>query len=219
MVQVELATGSNLPKGYLYTKSDVEEMCKVIHTSGQLSLNGWMFFSYNNMDEIRWVKSAILDALNHPELFNAHDSYGALCNLKEKIKRKNAIVLKEKYDLPPKYEYRSTSGINAIVDANNDDKIIMPTTSAETLDLVMEFNKNRDVDYISQSYVFHHKIMNLNKEYLLKFKKLYLEGEFDNLIKFICNKSNERGGFQDHGVGVVRNRVLSNYLKEEWKDE
>lgn len=213
MVQVELVTGSNLPKGYLYTKSDVEEMCKVITSSGQLSLNGWMFFSYNNMNEIRWVKSAILDALNNPEIFNSNDTYGALCNLKELIKGKNAKILKERYDIPPKYEYRSTSGINCIVDANNDDEIIIPLTAEEILDVVMELNKNRDFEYIMGSYEFHHKVMNQNC--LWKFKKLYYEGDLDNLINFICKKSNERGGFQDHGVGIIRNRVRSNYLSKE----
>lgn len=214
-MQVELDTHSSLPKGYVYTISDVEKMCKPLPSSNQLSLNGWMFFRYKNLEEVEWVKHAILDALNNPQTFNANDSYGALCNLKEKIKRCNAIVLKEQYDIPVKLEYRSSSGVNCIVDANHNDKVVIPLTAAEILDVIMDFKKNRDYDYIMNSYEFHHRVMNLNKNCLMKFKKLYFNGELNRIITFICKKSNERGGFMDHDIGVIRNRVTSNYLNME----
>ena len=49
-------------------------------------------------------------------------------------------------------------------------------------------------------------------EHLEEFKKLYCKGKLNKLVRFICSKSNELGGFVDYGVDVVRNRLTSHYL-------
>lgn len=212
-MQVDLngcATGTFNSSIKVYTKKDVEEKCKIWHKSNQLGFDGWPFFSFKNLVEVEWVKAAILDALNHPEMFNATDNYGALCNLKEMIKGKNAIVLKSRYGVPPKLEYRNCENVNCIVDANNDDAIIIPLTATEILDVVVDLNKNRSLDEIFRAYEFYHESMSF--EYLERFKDLYQHGELNKLIRFICRKSNELGGFYDYGVCVIRNRLTSHYL-------
>lgn len=214
MVQAEL-NHSTLGNGLIiprkvYTMEDVEKKCKIWKKSNQLGFDGWPFFTYNSLEEVEWVKAAILDALNHPEQFNARDNYGALCNLKKKIKGKKAEVLKSKYAIPQKLEYRNNEGVNCIVDANHDDKVIIPLTASEILDVIVDLNKNRDIEDIYHAYDFHHQIMTI--EHLEDFKKLYCKGKLNKLVRFICSKSNELGGFVDYGVDVVRNRLTSHYL-------
>lgn len=194
----------------IYTKEDVEKKCKIWPKSNQLGFDGWPFFSYKHPEEIDWVKSAILDALNKPETFNATDNYGALCNLKTLIKGKHAEKLRSKYGIPVKLEYRNTSEVNSIVDVNHNDKLIVPLTASEILDIIVDLNKGRKVEDIYNAYEFHHDIMTI--EYLEIFKKLYYRGKLNKLISFICSKSNELGGFNDYGVDVVRNRLTSHYL-------
>jgi len=214
MVQAEL-NSSTLTTGFMitrkvYTKEDVEKKCKIWKKSHQIGFDGWPFCTYKNLEEIEWVKKAILDALNHPEKFNANDNYGALCNLKEMIKGKQAVRLRSKYGVPAKYEYRNTMGVNSIVDANHGDRIIVPLTAGEVLDIIVDLNKNRDLEDIFNAYNFHHETMSI--EYLETFKGLYCQGKLNKLIKFICSKSNELGGFQDYGVDIIRNRLTSHYL-------
>ena len=69
MVQAEL-NHSTLGNGLIiprkvYTMEDVEKKCKIWKKSNQLGFDGWPFFTYNNLEEVEWVKAAILDALNH----------------------------------------------------------------------------------------------------------------------------------------------------------
>ena len=194
----------------VYTKEYVEKKCKIWRKSNQLGFDGWPFFTYNNLEEVDWVKNAILDALNHPENFNCRDTYGALCNLKSMIKGKNAKVLRSKYGLPIKLEYRNAYECNCIVDANHNDTIIIPLTAGEILDLIADLNKNREVNELFEVYEFHHTDVTI--ELLEKFERLYRKGQLNKLIKYICNKSNELGGFHDHGVGIIRNRLTSQYI-------
>lgn len=217
MVQAEFNTSTlNHPNPGLmitkkvYTTEDVEEKCKIWKKSNQLGFDGWPFFTYNNLEEVEWVKKAILDALNTPSTFNATDNYAALCNLKELIKGKKAEKLRAKYGIPVKLEYRNTNDVNCIVDANHNDKIIVPLTACELLDIIVDLNKKRKVEDIFNAYDFHHDTMSI--EYLETFQKLYCHGKLNKLIRFICSKSNELGGFQDYGVDVVRNRLTSHYL-------
>ena len=213
MVQVELDSCDSsglMVSRKIYTMQDVENKCNIWRKSNQLGLDGWPFFTFNNEEEIEWVKLAILDALNKPVMFKASDSYGALCNLKKLIKGKNAIVLKSKYALPCKLEYRNKEDVNAIVDVNHNDKIIIPLTAEEILDIIADFNKSRSVEEIYNVYDFHHETMTI--EHLKEFKKLYYNCKLNKLIKFICSKSNELGGFYDYGVGIIRNRLTSQYV-------
>lgn len=215
MVQAEFNSSTLTGNSFMitrkvYTKEDVEKRCKIWKKSNQLGLDGWPFFSYKTLEEVEWVKAAILDALNKPQLFNANDNYGALCNLKEMIKGKNAEKLRDKYGIPPKLEYRNVQGVNAIVDVNHSDKLIVPLTASELLDIIVDLNKNRKIEDIYHAYDFHHEAMTI--EYLETFRILYCKGKLNKLIKFICSKSNELGGFQDYGVGVIRNRLTSHYL-------
>lgn len=214
MVQAELNSstfsGSLIVTRKVYTMEDVEKKCKIWPKSHQLGFDGWPFFSYNHLEEIDWVKAAILDALNKPETFNARDNYGALCNLKKLIKGKKAEKLKAKYGIPCKLEYRNAYEVNCIVDANHDDQIIIPLTAGEILDLIADFNKNRDVTELFEVYEFHHKDVTI--ELLEKFQELYNQGKLNKIIKYICSKSNVLGGFHDYGVGIIRNRLTSQYL-------
>ena len=200
----------------VYSKEDVEKKCKIWKKSKQLGFDGWPFFTYKNLEEVKWVKAAILDALNHPETFNANDNYGALCNLKEMIKGKHAEKLRSKYGIPVKLEYRNTNGVNCIVDANHDDEIIIPLTAEESLDIIVDLNKNRKIEDIYNAYDFHHETMTI--EYLEYFRKLYCKGELNKVIRFICSKSNELGGFTDYGVSIIRNRLTSHYLFDNRKE-
>lgn len=213
MGQIDLGScteGPLLVPRKVYTKEDVEKKCKIWHKSNQLGFDGWPFFTFNDLEEVEWVKAAILDALNNPRMFNANDNYGALCNLKRKIKGKNAIVLKAKYGIPVKLEYRNAYEVNAIVDVNHNDRLIIPLTAEELLDIIVDLNKNRKIEDIYNAYDFHHETMTI--EYLESFKELYCKGKLNKIIRFICSKSNELGGFTDYGVNVIRNRLTSHYI-------
>ena len=78
------------------------------------------------------------------------------------------------------------------------------------MDVIVDLNKNRDVEDIYHAYDFHHQVMTIG--YLDDFKRLYCKGKLNKLVRFICSKSNELGGFVDYGVDVVRNRLTSHYL-------
>lgn len=203
MVQAEFNSSTLTGPGLIvtrkvYTKEDVEKRCKIWKKSNQLGLDGWPFFSYKHPEEVEWVKAAILDALNKPELFNASDNYGALCNLKSMIKNKNAEKLRSRYGIPVKLEYRNTNGINSIVDANHNDRLIIPLTAEELLDIIVDLNKGRKIEDIYNAYDFHHATMTI--EYLESFRELYCKGKLNKIIRFICSKSNELGGFTDYGI-------------------
>ena len=222
MVQAELNSSTFKGTGFIvtrkvYTKEDVEKKCKIWPKSNQLGFDGWPFFSYKSLEETEWVKAAILDALNKPETFNANDNYGALCNLKELIKGKNAEKLRAKYGIPVKLEYRNAYEVNSIVDANHDDRVIIPLTASEILDLIADLNKNRDVEELFNVYEFHHKDVTI--ELLEKFQTLYNQGKLNKLIRYICSKSNELGGFHDYGVGIIRNRLTTQYLFDSRKGD
>ena len=219
MVQAKL-NNSTFKQGFMvtrkmYTKEDVEKKCKIWHKSNQLGFDGCPFFTYKNLEEVEWVKSAILDALNNPGTFQASDTYGALCNLKKLIKGKNAEKLKAKYGIPLKLEYRNSQGVNSIVDANHDDKVIIPVTASELLDLIADLNKNRKPSDIFEFYDWYHKEVTI--ESLELFHNYYKQCKLNKLIKYICSKSNEIGGFQDYGVGIIRNRLTSQYLYDSRK--
>ena len=196
----------------VYTIQDIDRLVKPIQSSKQISFpRGRMFCSYKDTIEIDWVKSAILDALNHPEKFDSPgDTFGATMKLQEMIKGNKCHILKKWYDIPQKLEYRNAYEVNAIVDANHQDRLIIPLTAEEILDVIVDINKNRSLEDICNVYNFHHSEMNVH--YLELFKELYYKNELDKLIRFICTKSNDLGGFMDHGVGVVRNRLTSHYL-------
>lgn len=222
MVQAELNSNTFNSNGLLfarkvYTKEYVEKKCKIWPKSNQLGFDGWPFFSYKNLEEIDWVKNAILDALNNPESFDSRDTYGALCNLKKMIKGKNAKVLRSKYGLPIKLEYRNAYELNCIVDANHNDTVIIPLTAGEILDIIADLNKNREVSELFEVYDFHHGDVTI--ELLEKFQELYNKGELNKLIKYICSKSNELGGFHDYGVGIIRNRLTTQYLFDHRKGD
>lgn len=215
MVQAELNSSTLKGNGLIitrkvYTKEYVDKKCKIWVKSRQLGFDGWPFCSYKHLEEIEWVKCAILDALNNPETFNARDNYAALCNLKDLIKGSKAEKLRSKYAVPVKLEYRNTSGVNCIVDVNHGDKLVVPLTAGELLDVIADLNKGRSVEDIFEVYDFYHGMMTI--EYLEKFKALYCSGKLNKVIRFICGKSNDLGGFHDYGVGVIRNRLTSYYL-------
>ena len=222
MVQAELNSSTFSSTGFIitrkvYTKEDVEKKCKVWKKSNQLGFDGWPFFSYKKLEEIEWVKAAILDALNKPETFNATDNYGALCNLKELIKGKNAGKLQAKYGIPMKLEYRNAYEVNSIVDANHDDRVIIPLTAGEILDLIADLNKNREVSELFEVYEFYHGDVTI--ELLEKFQRYYNQGKLNKIIRYICSKSNELGGFHDYGVGIIRNRLTTQYLFDQRKSD
>lgn len=52
----------------------------------------------------------------------------------------------------------------------------------------------------------------MSEEKMEKFQSLYFKGKLNKLIKYICSKSNEIGGFHDYGVTIIRNRLTSQYL-------
>ena len=197
----------------IYSMSDVEEMMNLIESSYQITIHTWKLGTCNDLAEYELVKKAVLDALNNPEKFNApNDSFGALVNLRKKIKKNNCKVLYSEYGLPVKLEYRNTSDVNCIVDANHADKVIIPLTARELLDIVADLNKNHDVEDIYNAYLqeFHHETITI--EHLEQLRLLYFNGKLNKIIKFICSKSNELGGFVDYGVDVIHNRLTSQYL-------
>lgn len=193
----------------VYTKEYVEENVKP-WKSNQVGFNGWAICTIRNESEIPLIKAAVLDALNHPEHFNASDNYGALCNLKKYIEKGNAEKLRNRYGIPIKLEYRNLTGVNCIVDANHDDQLIIPLTAGEILDVIVDLNKGRNIEDIYYAYDFHHDTMTI--EYLEQFQRYYYKGELNKIVKFITTKSNELGGFVDYGVDIIRNRLTSHYL-------
>lgn len=214
MGQIELPDCTNTIQvsRKVYSNEELEEMVKVWST-GQVAIMGMAIGSAKNDYEISWIKAAIGDALNHPEVFNSpNDTFGALNNLRGMIKNKNAVVLRARYGIPVKLEYRNTLGVNAIVDVNHEDNVIIPLTASEILDIIVDLNKNRNVEDIYYAYEeeFYHETMTI--EYLESFQELYQKGKLNNIIRFICHKSNELGGFKDYGVDVIRNRLTSQYL-------
>ena len=114
-----------------------------------------------------------------------------------------------------KLEYRNSQGVNSIVDANHDDKVIIPVTASELLDLIADLNKNRKPSDIFEFYDWYHKEVTI--ESLELFHNYYKQCKLNKLIKYICSKSNEIGGFQDYGVGIIRNRLTSQYLYDSRK--
>lgn len=215
MVQAELdynTSGTiNLSRTY-YTMHDIERMMDVIKTSNQITFLTWKLGTHKNEQELEWVKKALFDCLNNPEKFDSpNDTFGAIANLREKIKRNNCIVLREYYGIPPKFEYRNSYEINAIVDANSNDDIIIPVTASEILDIIADINKNRSLEEIFDNYEFHHDEC-MTIELLDLFRKLYCQGKLNKIVRHICSKSNELGGFKDYGVEVIRNRLTSQYL-------
>ena len=214
-MQVELdrcANGTLQTYRKIYTMEDIDHLVKLIPSSRQISFpKGRMFCSYKQEHEINWVKAAILDALNNPEkFFCPGDTFGATMKLQEMIKGNNCIVLKKWYDLPQKLEYRNNYNVNAIVDANNNDTVIIPVTAEEILDLIADLNKHRKVEDIFIAYEFYHESMTLEK--LELFQSYYKKGKLNKIIRYICSKSNDLGGFHDYGVNVIRNRLTSQYL-------
>lgn len=212
MVQVELTDcTSNIQfTKKVYTREEVEGMVKLWKSSGQVSIMGMAIGTPKNTTEEKWIRAAIFDALNKPELYGCKcDTFGALMVLRNMIKNKKAHVLSKWYNLPIKYEYRNNFGVNAIVDANQDDEIIFPLVASEVLDVIADLNKNRTTREIYANYTFYHDIC---LEDLEKFKVAYNKGVLNRLIKYICSKSNEIGGFKDYGVDVIRNRLTSQYL-------
>lgn len=218
MVQVELPDcnpGIQITRK-IYTHEEVNKMIKTWKSSGQVSLKGMAIGTPENQTEEKWIRAAIFDALNKPELYGCKcDTFGALMTLREMIKNKNAKVLSKWYNLPVKYEYRNNYGINAIVDVNNDDEIIFPLIASEILDIIGDLNKNRKIKEIYDNYEFYHKTVNI--ECLEKFKVAYKKGALNKLIKYICTKSNKIGGFHDYGINVIRNRITSQYLYDSRK--
>ena len=197
----------------LYSMSDVEEMMNLIESSYQITIHTWKLGTCNDLAEYELVKRAVLDALNNPEKFNSpNDSFGALVNLRRKIKKNNCKVLYSEYGLPVKLEYRNNAGVNCIVDANHSDKLIIPLTARELLDIIADLNKGHGIEDIYNAYLqeFHHEIITI--EHLEQLKSLYFKGKLNKIIKFICSKSNELGGFVDYGVDVIHNRLTSQYL-------
>ena len=205
MGQVELSEYAGL-----YSKKEVEDMVSV-WTTGQVAICGMSIGTAGNKFEQDWIKAAIFDALNHPEKFNSkNDTFGALMVLKSKIQGGNVHVLKSEYGVPPRFEYRNSRGVNAVVDVNHESKVVFHLTACEVLDVICDLNKNRSIKQIFNSYDFYHK--NVSLESLKFFKDAYSNGELNKVVKYICSKSNDIGGFKDHGVGVVRNRLTSQYL-------
>lgn len=220
MVQVELEECCTLiPKKKIYSIEDIEEMTKPINNNAQCSLNGWSFCSIKNLTEFKWLQLALLDTLNHPEMWGyPGNTYEALIELQRYVHGNHCEKLAKWYHLPMKLQYRNIEGVNAIVDANHNDKIIIPLTARELLDIIAYLNKNYSAEDIYYAYQtdFHHKSITI--EHLEYFKRLYLKGELNKLIKFICSKSNELGGFYDYGVEVLRNYVTSRYVFDSRRD-
>ena len=216
MVQAELTNigpSSIQVSRKLYSHDEVNEMVKLWST-GQVSIMGMAIGSPINHREEQWIRAAIFDALNYPEKFNCkNDNFGALMVLRDLIKNKNAKVLGEWYKLPVKLEYRNNYGVNAIVDVNHDDEVIFNLVAFEVLDVIADLIKNRSVEDIFSNYDFYHD--DVDVEDLRKFKEAYMSGALNKLIKYICRKSNELGGFKDYGVNVIRNRVTSQFILDQ----
>ena len=205
MVQVELETKNNdgnvgVSGGRVWSREEVKSMIKIIKTSGQVSLNGWMFCKYYREEEVNWVIGAITDTLN-----NSEDTFRGLLKLKESLKGGKIESLRSKYATPKILKYSSTAGVNCIYDADSG-RCFIPVTASEILDLTLDIRKGRSLDFIMRSYDFYHEAM--NREYLERFVDVYTHKELNKLIKFICAYSNREGGFVDHGVSVVRNRDI-----------
>lgn len=201
-----------------YSLEDIQKMTKPINKNSQFSFNGWSFCSIKNLEEFKWIQMALRDTLNFPEAWGCeYNNFGAILKLQKYVSGNNCEKLRKWYGIPIKYEYRNAKNVNCIVDANNNDQVIIPLTAEEILDVVVDLNKNRKVEDIYHAYDFHHQIMTI--ELLEKFKELYDTGKLNKLIRFICSKSNELGGFNDYGVSVIRNRLTSQYIFDSRKKE
>lgn len=208
MVQVDL-NSSNFNSKYnvskqRYTRKEVASMVKVIKTSGQVSLNGWMFCKYYHDDQVPWVIDAITDTLN-----KSPDTFRGLLKLKEFLKGGKIHLLRDKYGTKI-LKYVSSSKRNCIIESRNPDGCFIPLTASEILDLTIDIKKKRSVDFIMRSYDFYHDEM--NQEYLERFIDCYKHKELNTLINFICKLSNSEGGFKDHDVSVIRNRNAVDYI-------
>lgn len=204
MVQVELETKNNgILSRHVYSRAEVKSMVKIIRTSHQVSLLGWMFCKYYDEEQVDWVIGAITDTLN-----NSNDTFKGLRDLKHSLKGGKIEILRSKYAVPRVLKYSSQKNVNSIYDAESS-KCFIPVTAGEILDLILDLKKGRDVNYL-MSYDFHHKDMNY--EYLERFIDAYHHKDLNKIIKWICMKSNREGGFVDYGVGVIRNRRAEDYL-------
>lgn len=203
-VDLDMDFEHKLPQGKVCSREDIRKLVKKIDSSRQVSLNGWMFCKFYSDEQVDWIIDAITDTLN-----NHNGSYFALLELKESLKGGKIESLRSKYAVPKILKYSSTMNVNSIYDANNG-KCFIPVTASEILDLILDIKKGRSLAYIFGSYNFHHKDM--NREYLERFINAYTHKELNKLIKFICTKSNQEGGFVDHGVDVIRNRRVEDYL-------
>lgn len=186
------------------SREDIRKLVKKIDSSRQVSLNGWMFCKFYSDEQVDWIIDAITDTLN-----KSNGSYFALLELKESLKGGKIEILRSKYATPKILKYSSTMNINSVYDAGTG-KCFIPVTASEILDLILDLKKGRTIDYLMSSYDFYHKDM--NREYLERFIDAYMHKELNKLIKFICMKSNVEGGFVDHGVGVIRNRRVEDYI-------
>lgn len=208
MVQVDLNSSNFKNKvrqpRHVYTRKEVESMIKTIKTSGQVSLNGWMFCKYYQDDQVEWVIDAITDTLN-----KSPDTFRGLLKLKEQLKGGKIHLLREKYGTKL-LKYVSSSGRNCIIDSRTPDGCFIPLTASEILDLTIDIKRKRSINFIMRSYEFYHEEM--NQEYLERFIDCYKHKELNNLINFICKLSNSEGGFNDYGVGVIRNRNALDYI-------
>lgn len=174
MVQAELNSSTLKGNGLIitrkvYTKEYVDKKCKIWVKSRQLGFDGSPFCLYKHLEEIEWVKCAILDALNNPETFNAGDNYAALCNLKDLIKGSKAEKLRSKYAVPVKLEYRNAKGVNCIVDVNHGDKLVVPLTSGELLDVIADLIRPGSVNIFQALQILcknNSEIEELLKDYL-----------------------------------------------------
>lgn len=190
--------------GRVCSREDIRKLVKKIDSSNQISLNGWMFCKFYKEEHVDWIINAITDTLN-----KSNGSYFALLDLKKSLKGGNIEILRSKYATPKILKYSSTMNVNSVYNAE-DGKCFIPVTASELLDLVLDIKKGRSIDYFMGSYDFYHKDM--NREYLERFIDAYNHKELNRIIKFICKKSNLDGGFVDHGVGVIRNRRVEDYL-------
>ena len=203
-VDLDMKFNNLFPNKRVCSREDIRKLVKKIDSSNQISLNGWMFCKFYKDEQVDWIINAITDTLN-----KSNGSYFALLDLKKSLKGGNIEILRSKYATPKILKYSSTMNVNSVYDAETG-KCFIPVTASELLDLVLDIKKGRSIDYFMGSYDFYHKDM--NREYLERFIDAYNHKELNRVIKFICKKSNLDGGFVDHGVGVIRNRKVEDYL-------
>ena len=171
MGQVELencSTGTINVSRKIYTLGDIQKISKPIRNQTQFSFKGWSFCSIKNMIEYDWMEKAIVDTLNKPEAWGCPgDNYAALLKLQEYVSGNNCIRLKKWYGIPERYEYRNAYDLNCIVDANHDDKIIIPLTARETLNTITDLIKNRSIEEIYEASLEHWYHKELTMEHFL----------------------------------------------------